>query len=406
MSIVRGADGYVDSAISNLIASGDYTFLLWFKTPDVTQYDSVVAYANAPITSNIAIGIEASSIIGGASQQFSAGATASLTPTNNTWIPVLLSANETANTPTIHTSGGSVPAGGSTGTFTPPTTPRITLFQGVDGGRPCINGVKIGAYVGWNEELSSGEIADILAGNNPLGYGTPVFGFFDNAGVVDDGSGNLVSWTDVISGSVLTPTETVTVDNSDLSPHGFSGELPDTTQPLINDASTAADGASVTINFDESVTVGDGGNGGFTVNATYGSITLTPTTTLPASTVEFSTNRVIENGESLSGVFAQLGDGFEDEAGNDLASGSFSITNNSKVHKIFSDAAKTMAYTATDIRITVAALDASSLVHVEDITPDADGYVQLTDSLTTGDYPATVYSSDLTLHAPLRHIIP
>lgn len=175
----------------------------------------------------------------------------------------------------------------------------------------------------------------------------------------------------------------------------------DTEIPTISSAST--DGDTTTIVFNENVDVGNGGNGGFTVPATYGTVTLTPITTLPASTVEFTNSRAIENGETISGAYVQPSDGFEDEAGNDLASGTFAVTNNSKVHKLFSGLGQ--PYTATDVRVSVATLDGTDIAHTEVLTPDSDGYVRLTDTLTAGNYPAVVYSDDMSISASIRHII-
>lgn len=180
----------------------------------------------------------------------------------------------------------------------------------------------------------------------------------------------------------------------------------DTESPTISSAALSADGGTVTINFDENVTVGAGGNSGFTVNATYGTVTLTPTTALPAQSVAFTCSRPIENGETISGSYVQPEDGFEDAAGNYLASGSFAITNTSKVHKLFSDVAKTTAYTAGDVRLTVLSLTDSTVAHTENLTPDLEGYIQSSDALTTGDYIAVVRSDDRALHNSLDHIVP
>ena len=175
----------------------------------------------------------------------------------------------------------------------------------------------------------------------------------------------------------------------------------------ILSSTTSADGASVTTAFSQNVTTGNGGSAGFTVAATLGAVTLTPTTTtLPASTVEFSTSRIIQNGEVLAGAYAQPGDGFEDESGNDLASGAFAVANVSKVHRLFSDAAQTTAYTTAGVVARLFALTgtADALV-TQSVDPDASGYVQLTESLSAGSYRLDLASADGTLTTDLEHTV-
>lgn len=400
MSIVCGV-GSLSASVSEL-TTGDYTIISFFKTPDVTQYDCICEYSNAA-GSYVGLQVYASTVIARVAQSFAQAPVAAGTPVNGTWIAAAVDANTTTTTPKITDISGAV-SSGSSGAFTATAIPQVTVFQQRDASRPCISGVKIGMVAIYSSQLSQPAIDAIVAGGAPDSASLVAL-WVDNAGISKDGSDNLISWTDVIGGEILTPTGTVTVDDIDLAPQGYTG-VADTTNPLIDSASAAADGASVTVNLSEAVDVGVGGSGGFTVPATYGTVTLTPTTTLPASTIVFSTSRVLQNGETISGAFAQPGNGFEDAAGNDLVSGTFAVTNGSKVHRIFSNATKDTPYTTAGVSVRLlGSIGLTDATATQTLNPDVDGYIQVAEALSTGVYAKVLSSADGTVLGIGNHTV-
>lgn len=237
MSIVRGTGGYLSGAIANLISNGDFQILVYFKTPDSTQFDNFVSYSNAPTSAHISVDLNGGPLRGYCTQSATSQIESSLSVTNNTWHAAIVSATEASKLVTISTSAGHQTSATTWGTFTTPTTPIVYIFQAPSGSRPCIDGVKIGAIVLWSAQDSESNRAAILAGGNPYEYGTVLEAWVDNQGISKDGSDNLISWTGVISSTVLTPTGVVTVDDLDIAPHNFSVgsvlSLSDPTDPIV-----------------------------------------------------------------------------------------------------------------------------------------------------------------------------
>jgi hypothetical protein len=93
----------------------------------------------------------------------------------------------------------------------------------------------------------------------------------------------------------------------------------DTTAPTVTGATLAANGTTLTIVLSESGTTGAGGNGGFALTASGGAVTLSYASGSGSGTLVFTASRTILSGETLSLAYTQPGNGWEDAAGNDLA---------------------------------------------------------------------------------------
>ena len=118
----------------------------------------------------------------------------------------------------------------------------------------------------------------------------------------------------------------------------FSGEsvtnnsTADTTAPTFSSAAIPAAGTSISITFDEAVTIGAGGNGGFAIaSCSGGAVTPTYSSGDGSVTLVYTLSRTIEVGEiGCTVAYTQPGNGLEDSAGNDVATfGAQSVTNNS-----------------------------------------------------------------------------
>lgn len=106
----------------------------------------------------------------------------------------------------------------------------------------------------------------------------------------------------------------------------------DTTAPLVSSASIDVPGTTLTATFSEGVTVGAGGAGGWALaGLSEGAATLgTPSIAGDNLSATFTISRAIWGSETPTLGYTQPGNGFEDFAGNDLATFSGgSITNNS-----------------------------------------------------------------------------
>lgn len=89
---------------------------------------------------------------------------------------------------------------------------------------------------------------------------------------------------------------------------------PDVTPPTITASTINSAGATITMTTDEAVSVGAGGTGGFTLSATGGAVTMTH-----SSGTTYTLSRTVYNTETVTISYTQPGNGFEDLAGNDLA---------------------------------------------------------------------------------------
>jgi hypothetical protein len=107
----------------------------------------------------------------------------------------------------------------------------------------------------------------------------------------------------------------------------------DTTPPTLSSANIPTAGTTLNIVFSESVTIGAGGNGGFTIAMSGGAVTLTYASGANSNTLVYTLSRTVNSGETCSDFdYTQPTNGVEDIAGNDLATFSnqhASVTNNS-----------------------------------------------------------------------------
>ena len=106
----------------------------------------------------------------------------------------------------------------------------------------------------------------------------------------------------------------------------------DTTPPTVSTSVVVAAGNQIQINFNEPVSIGTGGSGGWTLTMSGGAVTMSAGSA-SGSTVTYTTSRVINGGETGTVSYTQPGNGIEDSAGNDLATISsgtpLTVTNNS-----------------------------------------------------------------------------
>lgn len=104
----------------------------------------------------------------------------------------------------------------------------------------------------------------------------------------------------------------------------------DVTAPVLTSAVVASSGTSLTLNFSETVSIGAGGNGGFTLTASGGAAALTYSSGSGSSALVYTIGRTVSSSETATIAYTQPGNGVEDGAGNDLATFSgTSVTNNS-----------------------------------------------------------------------------
>jgi hypothetical protein len=104
----------------------------------------------------------------------------------------------------------------------------------------------------------------------------------------------------------------------------------DVTAPTVSSATIPVGGTTITLAFSEAVSVGAGGNGGFTVSLSGGAATLTYSSGSGSSSLVYTISRTVNQGETGTISYTQPGNGIEDTSGNDLATFSNSaVTNNS-----------------------------------------------------------------------------
>jgi len=104
----------------------------------------------------------------------------------------------------------------------------------------------------------------------------------------------------------------------------------DVTAPELQSATIASSGDTISLAFNEAVTIGSGGNGGVTITMSGGAATLTYASGDGGSTLVYDISRTIASGETGNLDYTQPGDGIEDASGNDLESVSdLTVTNNS-----------------------------------------------------------------------------
>ncbi len=104
----------------------------------------------------------------------------------------------------------------------------------------------------------------------------------------------------------------------------------DTTAPTLSSAVLGTDGRTLTINADESVKFGAGGNTGFTITPSGTAATVSYSYGDYSTALVYITSRVILSTETLTLSYTQPGNGVEDNAGNDKTTFSNqAVTNNS-----------------------------------------------------------------------------
>lgn len=104
----------------------------------------------------------------------------------------------------------------------------------------------------------------------------------------------------------------------------------DTTPPTLSSATIGSNGTTFTMVFNESVSIGSGGNSGFVPTLSAGSPTLSYSSGSGSTTLVYTLSATVNSGVTGTIAYTQPGNGVEDAAGNDLATFSgTSITNNS-----------------------------------------------------------------------------
>lgn len=107
--------------------------------------------------------------------------------------------------------------------------------------------------------------------------------------------------------------------------------IPDTTAPTLTSATIGTNGTTLTLVFDEVVTAGADGSGGFSFSTAGGAATATYASGDGTDTRVYTLSRTVKNTEGLGLLdYTQPGDGIQDDAGNVLASFADEyVTNNS-----------------------------------------------------------------------------
>lgn len=123
-----------------------------------------------------------------------------------------------------------------------------------------------------------------------------------------DGSKTLYAWAKDAAGNV----------SSSLN----DSVLVDSTAPTLASATIGTSGNTITMTFDENVSLGSGGSGGWALTMSGGAVTLTYSSGSGSQSLVYSLSRVVGVGETVSSGlnYTQPGNGIEDALGNDAAS--------------------------------------------------------------------------------------
>lgn len=154
----------------------------------------------------------------------------------------------------------------------------------------------------------------------------------------------------------------------------------DIVAPTVTGATINISGNSIAVEFSETVAVGVGGSGGFSLSTSGGSVGLEYASGSGTSTLNFTPARTISSTETLSLTYVNPGDGIEDAAGNDLESFSGqAVTNNSTVNSAPTDISisGSTVYTTAGVNAPVGTLSATD--------PDAGDTATFTLVAGTGD---------------------
>lgn len=85
--------------------------------------------------------------------------------------------------------------------------------------------------------------------------------------------------------------------------------------PTLSSATVASDGASISLVFSQSVSIGAGGNGGFTLNMSGGASTMTYSSGSGSTTLVYTLSRTVNSGETGDLDYTQPGNGVEATSG-------------------------------------------------------------------------------------------
>lgn len=155
-------------------------------------------------------------------------------------------------------------------------------------------------------------------------------------------------------------------------------EPADAAAPLLQSAAINAAGTTLTLTFNEAVTIGVDGWGGFSLTLSGGTGTASYTSGDNSSTIVLALSRVVEEGETITVSYTQPGDGIQDAAGNVLAS--------------FSDETVTNSSTADVTSPTVTlSVTAGTKTGIFDVTVSADESIT---GLTVDDFIITNGTAD------------
>lgn len=152
-----------------------------------------------------------------------------------------------------------------------------------------------------------------------------------------DGTFHLQSGSPLIGAGLDLSAEGFTVDfdgdsrsDWDIGADEFGGGGGDVTPPTVSAAAINAAGTTLTLTMNETTTIGAGGSTGLTLSASGGAVSASYSSGAGSSSLSFSLDRTILAVETATRSYTQPGNGFEDAAGNDLATFSGqTVTNNS-----------------------------------------------------------------------------
>lgn len=230
MSIVKGSGGFLGVA-ANLLPTGTYTILTWFKRDQIGDFSHIWEYRNTA-TNYVTLETRAGPLRVYDLQALANSPSTAGSSTANTWHPVVITRDSTNNDLGIDTDFESLVSGGQSGAYQTPSSPEFKVFGLVDESEVADPGTKIGALVFYQAELDATDIAYLIGGGDPTGLPSetaPTALWIDSAGVAVDGSDNVTSWTDQIGSLVLSPSGTVTSDEADMAPLAYAGVDPNIT---------------------------------------------------------------------------------------------------------------------------------------------------------------------------------
>lgn len=162
--------------------------------------------------------------------------------------------------------------------------------------------------------VSLGSASDPLSGDLTLQASSPCI----NAGV------SLAAYFNTDKNGTTRPQG----GNWEIGAYEYTGA--DTTPPTVSTVTISSDGVTWTLACSETVSVGSGGNGGFTTSMSGGSVTLTYSSGSGSSSLVYTGSRTVGVGETGTLSYTQPGNGIEDSAGNDLATfAGKAVSNNS-----------------------------------------------------------------------------